>query len=660
MPKLSSVGCWILGVLVATAAAAQSWSQWGGPQRDFTVAASADVESWGEHGPRVLWLRDLGAGYGSVVSDGSRLFTSTRRGAEEVVVALALEDGETLWEYAYGAPTDALQWVDTSYGDAPQATPLLSDGTLVTLGFTGVVTALRAATGEVLWTHDLGREYAVAMPYFGHAASPIQVGENVVVVAGGAHAFDLKSGTLRWQNRDFDGSYASPILVSGPAGEQLVVAGAGEVVGLDPASGSLRWRHEHANQHKTFLNTPVANDAGVVFASAFFLGSIALRLGADGSVDKLWDVEDLQVSQSNAVRYGEMIVASHNRNLVAIDLLSGTTLWRQKGVGRSNLIRWGDKTLLLDEKGRLTLATIDRQGLRRHGSADILEGRTWTAPTIVGSRLIARHQRQVVAVDLLASARGPQETLAGLSGRSPNDSALRAPAAFVQAVAALQEAALREDRTLLTAADTTFEPWLDDPRLGAYAHYYRGFAAWRMSYLDEANDRVAWVDRGVEALKASLEADRSFVESHGLLSTLYTSYYRLDRRRAGVVGPLGDEHLAMALGRDGDNPRVLAFAGMDWLKSPPQYGGDPVKGMKTLERAIELGDAEGRPAEHPGPTWGRAWVRFWMAQHLARGDAEQRLGARRHLAEALDWAPQFAAAQRLLATLPEDASASGE
>ena len=210
------------------------WRQWGGPARDFNVETDAEIDVWGEHGPKVLWLRALGPGYSGIVADGDRLFTMTRQEASEVIVALSAEDGTELWRHAYAAPTDRLQFVDKSYGDAPQATPLVSGGHVYGFGFTGILTAVNAQTGEGVWSQDLARELGTGTPYFGHAASPLVVGDTVVVLAGGAHAFDLRTGELRWKNRDFAASYASPILIESPAGLQVVAAAAGEVVGLSP------------------------------------------------------------------------------------------------------------------------------------------------------------------------------------------------------------------------------------------------------------------------------------------------------------------------------------------------------------------------------------------------------------------------------------------
>ena len=65
-----------LAALVALPAAVfagppDSWTQWGGPSQGFVAPGAEIADSWGEHGPRRLWSRELGDGYSSIaVADG--------------------------------------------------------------------------------------------------------------------------------------------------------------------------------------------------------------------------------------------------------------------------------------------------------------------------------------------------------------------------------------------------------------------------------------------------------------------------------------------------------------------------------------------------------------------------------------------------------------
>ena len=78
----------LIAILLAVPAfAGESWPQWGGPDRNFTVKAQKLSRSWGEGGPPQLWTRPLGGGFSSIVSDGKQLYIMYREGDEEFVVA---------------------------------------------------------------------------------------------------------------------------------------------------------------------------------------------------------------------------------------------------------------------------------------------------------------------------------------------------------------------------------------------------------------------------------------------------------------------------------------------------------------------------------------------------------------------------------------------
>src|SRR5687768_14281206 len=58
----------------------QSWTQWGGPTRNFMVNSTGLAEKWPETGPPVLWSRPLGTGHSAILVDDNRLYTMYRAG----------------------------------------------------------------------------------------------------------------------------------------------------------------------------------------------------------------------------------------------------------------------------------------------------------------------------------------------------------------------------------------------------------------------------------------------------------------------------------------------------------------------------------------------------------------------------------------------------
>ena len=113
-------------VLVAFSVSASvlgQWTQWGGPQRDFTAPSGALSLDWPDSGPAELWSRELGDGFSSILYDQGTLYTMYRRGDEEVVVAIDAANGESLWETSYVSPLDR-EGMILDFGGGPINTPL--------------------------------------------------------------------------------------------------------------------------------------------------------------------------------------------------------------------------------------------------------------------------------------------------------------------------------------------------------------------------------------------------------------------------------------------------------------------------------------------------------------------------------------------------------
>ena len=409
------------------------WPQYGGPNADFTVEGARLAESWPESGPPRIWERPFGGGYSGIVSDGERLYTMYRIPGDridgrkdgqgrEVVTALDPATGESVWEHAYDAavdPEDPSR--DLRYGRGPSSTPLLAGGKLYTLGFTGLLHCLAAESGEVLWSHDLWRRFKVEMPYYGHASSPIRHGGALIVLAGGAMAFDLETGALLWDNWEIKASYGSPRVIRPGGREQILAPLAGEVAGLDAATGKVLWRHEHANQYKTILSSPVVLGEDLVFISAAWAGSRGLELGGEGTVKELWHNPKMQVAHSNAVRVGEWIYATSGVEvdfLTAIHIKTGEIAWKERGLAHTSLLYADGRFILLDEDGQLSLATMTPEKLTVHHKVQLLDSRSWTAPTLVGSRLYVRNQKKILALDLGERAEPIRESVQRL-GQTP-------------------------------------------------------------------------------------------------------------------------------------------------------------------------------------------------------------------------------------------------
>lgn len=401
----------LLSLALGPAARAQeSWTQWGGPSRNWVVKTKGLAASWPEKGPRQLWKRELGEGYSSIVSDGATLYTMYSRGAQEVVVALAADTGKTLWEHGYEAETAGMNF---EFGRGPHATPLVSGERLFAVGSTGKMHALDRRTGKVAWSHDLWKEYNGTKMDRGYSCSPVAYKGTVIVFVGGrgqaVMAFDERDGRVVWKRQDLELSPNSPLIINVDGQDQLVAFMGAQVAGLDPANGDLLWSHPHATDFGLNISTPVWGEDNLLFiSSAYSGGSRVLKLarGKDGKTTpaELWFHRRLRVHHGNAVRIGGHVYGSSGdfgpSFIAAADVQTGQILWQDRSFSKANFILADGKLIILDEDGNLALATAGPAGLKVVSKVALLEKTAWTAPTLVGTRLYVRDRRSITAVDL--------------------------------------------------------------------------------------------------------------------------------------------------------------------------------------------------------------------------------------------------------------------
>jgi outer membrane protein assembly factor BamB len=386
------------------------WPQWGGPSRNFVVGARDFASSWPADGPRRLWQRPLGAGFSAIVTDGQTLYTMYRDGGADAVIALDAATGQTKWETKYEAPF--VETCSERLGPVPRAAPLIAGDRLITISAGGLMSSFNRQTGERQWSLDLLGTKPETVRACGYSASPLAFEDTIITTAGGRGrgvvAVSASSGTIAWQSQDFENGYSSPLLIDLDGQPEVVVFTYGEVSGLNPKTGALEWTYAHPSDQGVNVATPIWGDDHLLFlSSAYNGGSRVLRLARrEGkvAVDEVWANRRVRIHFGNAVRVGSRVYASNgdfgSAPFAAIDVTSGETLWRDRQVTRSTLVAAGDKLLILDEDGVLALATPTDSGLTVHAKATVLGGRAWTVPTLSGTTLYLRDNKQVVALAL--------------------------------------------------------------------------------------------------------------------------------------------------------------------------------------------------------------------------------------------------------------------
>lgn len=414
----------LVAVLVAVPAGASDWPQWRGPDRDGHGSGTGLIRSIPEGGPPVLWTADgLGAGYASVAVVDGRVYTLGDLGDRQY--ALALEDGGTLlWKTDVGPA-----WKDEYVG--ARSTPTVDRGRVYVLSTEGVVHALDAADGKVVWKVDLVERYgARLMQAMGQydwkfAESPLVDGDRVVVSPGTKDAalvaLDRKTGAEIWRStipdlgeKGVDGAaYASAVISEGGGVRQYVQLVGRGVIGVEAATGRFLWGYNRVANEIANIPTPLIDGELVFVSSGYGTGAALLELvPADGGVR----AKERYFLEANVFQnhHGGMILddgtvfagTAHNKGFpIAIDLATGKVLWgpeRNDGEG-SAAVGFADGILVFRyQNGRVVFVEADREAYRELGSFVIPDVRqfSWPHPVIVDGLLYLREQDRLWVYDL--------------------------------------------------------------------------------------------------------------------------------------------------------------------------------------------------------------------------------------------------------------------
>jgi outer membrane protein assembly factor BamB len=393
--------------------AEESWRLWGGPQRDFVSPATGVFPNtgtkWLATPPKKLWERPLGDGYSGIAAEDGVLYTGYRKDANDVVIALEAATGKTIWEYSYAAP------FKNAYSDGvnpgPYAMPQIVGDRIVTASGIGLVQSLDKKTGRPIWSWDLYKNASGNPLDFGYSSHALPYKDSLILVAGGRKSAVLrvrqKDGTAIWQRHRLQNAHSSPLLIDVDGQPQIAILLADEIVGIDPESGDLLWRHAHKTDNGLAISTPVWAPGNLLFLStAYGGGARALKLTRSGNsttVQELWQNSRLQVHFGSIVRQGGFAYMSSGQSvgiLTGVELQTGRVTWQVRDFVKAQLLGADGKLIVLDEDGNLGLGVASPEKFQAVAKWPMLKAIAWTPPTLSGNRLYLRDRRNIMALDL--------------------------------------------------------------------------------------------------------------------------------------------------------------------------------------------------------------------------------------------------------------------
>jgi outer membrane protein assembly factor BamB len=374
------------------------WPGFRGPNRDDSVPGVRIETDWTKSPPVELWRRPVGPGWSSFAVHGDLVYTQEQRGSEEVVACYNLSTGKPVWKHA-----DLARFWESNAGAGPRATPTLYNGRAYSFGATGIVNALDARTGAVIWSRNGAADAAKKTPEWGFASSPLVNGDAVIVaVSGKLVSYDLATGEPRWFGPDEGVSYSSPQLAKFDGVPQvLLLSTTGATsVGLD--NGAPLWKH-------AWPGYPIVQPAladGDVFISVSDSSGTRRLAATHGSAG--WNVETRWTSMGLKPYFNDFVV--HNGHafgfdgslISCIDLKDGKRIWKGGRYGHGQLLLLPDQDvlLLISEEGELALVSAGTDQFKELARRPAIEGKTWNHPVLAGDVLLVRNGAEMAAFRL--------------------------------------------------------------------------------------------------------------------------------------------------------------------------------------------------------------------------------------------------------------------
>ncbi|MEM9480476.1 MAG: PQQ-binding-like beta-propeller repeat protein [Verrucomicrobiota bacterium] len=386
---------WFLVALGVPTAFAEDWPHWRGPAFDGISQEALPAELPDEL--PVLWRAQVGIGFSTVSVTGDRVFTMGNTDEKDTVWCLDAKTGEVIWEHTYDCELDPLY-----YEGGPSATPTIHNGAVFTLSKKGHAFCLDLESGDVTWSRDLIADYGFELPEWSFASSAFIDGDLVLLNVGREGlALDKTTGKTVWKSSTETAGYAT--VVPFAKSERLLFS-ADSLLSLDGQSGKKLWEYPWRSNRDVNAADPVVNDRRILISSN--AGGMMIEVNPETrEVEEVWENKNLKWHFNAGVMVGGHIYSINGTThrpteLTCTDAKTGETLWAEEGFGNGALMAADSgKTLILFDKGELTIFETTPDGFSPRLRQQILQGKCWTVPVFANGQIYCRSaEGELVAV----------------------------------------------------------------------------------------------------------------------------------------------------------------------------------------------------------------------------------------------------------------------
>ena len=387
-----------------------------GPDRNAVVEGAPLAADWSARPPEIVWRRPIGAGWSGFAIAGGLAYTQEQRGEREFVTCYDAATGKQIWACGYRA-----RYAATLAGEGPRCAPAIADGKVFALGATGVLSALEAKSGRLLWRRRITEDAGAKVPEWGFAGSPLVWKGLVIVSAGGRDgrsllAYRAADGEPAWAAGDAPASYSSPFLAELSGRRLVLIFNADRISAHNPQTGRVEWEYPWDARNPHVAEPVLVASNRVVFSSGYGVGAELLetRFENGWEVRRIWKSRALKAKFANFIAWRGFLYGLDDGVLACVDLKDGKRRWRRGRYGHGQMLRRGDLLLVTGERGELFLVHPEPSGLVELGRFRVFNVKSWNPPALSGEALLWRNDREAACVRIpLQNAASTPRALGG-------------------------------------------------------------------------------------------------------------------------------------------------------------------------------------------------------------------------------------------------------
>jgi hypothetical protein len=370
------------------------WPGFRGPDREGIIHGVQIEMDWSVSPPVELWRQPIGPGWSSFAVGGDLLYTQEQRGEDELVTCYNVSTGKLVWRHG-----DKARFVGADANPGPRATPTLHEDRIYSFGATGILNALDADSGDLLWSRNAASDAGVEVPVWGFSSSPLVFGDIVIIHAvDKLIAYDLTSGETDWKGSAGTG-YSSPHLVTIDGVQQIIMLSGVGATSFSPDDGTKLWEYSWPVEDR-ILQPALTPDGDILLSNVLkSLRRVKIIHGSDGwKFEEQWTCNRLKSNFNDLVVHKGHVYGFDGPVLACIELSNGTRTWRGKRYG-GQIVLLADQDLILvvSEKGELALVKAVPDRFTELARFQAIEGKTWNHPVLVNDILVVRNSQEMAA-----------------------------------------------------------------------------------------------------------------------------------------------------------------------------------------------------------------------------------------------------------------------